>query len=179
MSFVHEFGRWAHLSSGFAAVGLGVVAMLLPKFGRWSGWHQRVGQVYAGCIAASCLIGIPLAYYRGSPYLMIVGLLTLGVVLIGWADGRAARASLARGDTQTATRRMRRHLILMGASYIGAWSGFFATNPVFGLGEWQIWTYVFGPPLVGGILIARAALTLRPQKSNARADSVPQGESGS
>ena len=173
MPFVHEVGRWAHLSSGFAAVGLGVVAMLLPKFGRWSGWHRCVGQVYAGCIGASCLIGIPLAYYRGSTYLMIVGLLTLGVVLFGWADGRAARASLARGDTETATRRMRRHLILMGASYIGAWSGFFATNPVFGVGEWQIWTYVFGPPLVGGILIARAALTLRMPRRATKPDIAP------
>lgn len=34
----------------------------------------------------------------------------------------------------------------MGASYVGAWSGFFAINPVFGVGEdWQVWLTVFGP----------------------------------
>ena len=27
----HQTGRWLHLGSGFAAVGLGLVVMLLPK----------------------------------------------------------------------------------------------------------------------------------------------------
>ena len=59
-------------------------------------------------------------------------------------------------------------MILMGASYIGAWSGFFATNHLFGMGEWQIAFYVFGPPLVGSIFIARAARKLRlPSSSTA------------
>jgi uncharacterized membrane protein len=135
----HDVGRWLHLGSGFAAVALGAAVMLLPKFGRFSRWHRWVGRVYAVLIAGSCLLGVPLAYFRGSTYLMILGAFTFAVVLWGWMDARAAQAALARGDVKGAGRWMRWHLILMGASYIGAWSGFFATNPVFGSGEWQVW----------------------------------------
>jgi uncharacterized membrane protein len=159
-SLLHDVGRWLHLGSGFSAVALGAATMLMPKFGKWSVWHRNVGRVYATLIAGSCLLGIPLAYFRGSTYLMILGAFTLAVVLQGWVDGRAARSATARGDKATASRRLRWHLILMGSSYIGAWSGFFATNQVFGTGEWQIWLYVFGPPAVGGVLIARAAIRL-------------------
>ena len=163
MNLPHAVGRWAHLGSGFAAVALGLAVMLLPKFGRWAGWHRWVGRVYAALIAASCLIGVPLAYLRSSPYLMALGVMTAAVVLWGWRDALAARAAAKRGDVSEASRRLRWHLILMGASYIGAWSGFFATNHVFGYGEWQVWFYVFGPPAVGGVLIARAALRLKPR----------------
>ena len=82
--------------------------------------------------------------------------------------GRAARAALAAGRPDVAARRLRRHLILMGASYVGAWSGFFATNPVFGVGEdWQVWLTVFGPTAVGAVVIARAALRLGDGKQRA------------
>ncbi len=161
IGFVYDLGRWLHLLSGFAAVGLGAAVMLWPKFGRGAVWHRRLGRVYAGLIAGACLIGVPLAYYRGSNYLMVLGSVTLAVVVQGWSDARAARVALARGDAQAAAQRLRWHLILMGASYIGAWSGFFATNPVFGLGEWQVWGYVFGPSIVGAAFIGRAAVRLR------------------
>jgi uncharacterized membrane protein len=161
LAFLHDLGRWLHLCSGFSAVGLGAAVMLVPKFGRWSHWHRRLGRVYAVLIAGSCLLGVPLAYARGSAYLMVLGTFTFAVVAQGWADGRAARAAAARGDTETAGRRLRWHLILMGASYIGAWSGFFATNPVFGADEWSVRAYVFGPSVVGAPFIARAALRLR------------------
>ena len=157
---LHAVGRWVHLGSGFAAVALGLAVMLLPKFGRWAAWHRWVGRVYATLIAASCLIGVPLAYLRGSVYLMVLGVFTLAVVASGWRDAMAARAALRRGDRLRAERHLRWHLILMGSSYIGAWSGFFATNQVFGYGEWQVWAYVFGPPVVGAVLIARAAVRL-------------------
>jgi len=162
MTTLHSVGRWVHLGSGFAAVALGLGVMLLPKFGRWAGWHRWVGRVYAVLIAGTCLIGVPLAYLRGSVYLMALGLLTAAVVVWGWRDAVASRAAKTRGDLAESGRRLRWHLILMGASYIGAWSGFFATNQIFGFGEWQIWFYVFGPPLVGSVFIARAARRLKP-----------------
>ena len=132
-------GRWLHLTSGFAAVGLGAVVMLLPKAGRHARWHRRVG----------------------SGYLTALGAVTAAVVVQGWRDARAARAAAAGGDAATAAARLRWHLILMGASYVGAWSGFFATNPVLGVGEWQVWFYVFGPTVVGGVVIGRAAVRVR------------------
>ena len=90
-AFIHDLGRWLHLGSGFAAVGLGAVVMLMPKFGRWAAWHRHLGRVYAALIAGSCLLGVPLAYYRGSTYLMVLGAFTLAVVHQGWTDGRRHR----------------------------------------------------------------------------------------
>jgi Na+/proline symporter len=112
-------------------------------------------------MACSCFLGVPLAYYRDSVYLMILGTVTLAVVLLGWVESRAARRAHSQGDFETASRRLRRHLILMGASYIGAWSGFFATNPVFGSGEWQVWAYVFGPSAIGAVFITMAVRRLQ------------------
>jgi hypothetical protein len=157
MNLTIDIGRWIHLGSGFAAVGLGAAVMVLPKFGPRARWHRRLGRVYAGLIAAACALGIPLAYYKDSTYLMVLGAFTLAVVVQGWLDARAARAAMLRGDAMFAAQRMRWHLILMGASYIGAWSGFFATNPIFGTGEELLWAYVFGPSIVGAVFIARAA----------------------
>ena len=152
----HAAGRLLHLGGGFAAVGLGLVVMLLPKFGPRAGWHRVLGRLYAVAIAGSCLLAVPLAYRQGNAYLMVLGVATLAVVVAGWAAAWVARS--ARTPV-VAARWLRRHLILMGASYVGAWSGFFATNPIFGVGhEWQVWGYVFGPTAIGAALIARAAL---------------------
>jgi|GEM_PF-3604910 len=159
---IHSLGRWLHLGSGFAAVGLGLVVMLMPKFGRRSTWHKWAGRIYAGLIAASCLLGVPLAYYRDSNYLMILGTVTFLVVAQGWLDGRTARMALHRGDFKVAHRSLRWHLILMGASYIGAWSGFFATNPIFGVEqEWLLWFYAVGPTVLGAVIIARVAVRMK------------------
>ena len=92
---------------------------------------------------------------------MALGGATFALVVQGWLDGRAARSAQARGDRAAAVRSLRWHLILMGASYIGAWSGFFATNPVFGTEpDWLIWLYVFGPSALGAVFIARATAGL-------------------
>ena len=161
----HHLGRLLHVGSGFAAVGLGLAVMLLPKFGRHAGWHRRLGRVYAALIAGSCLLGVPLAYRQGNTYLMALGAVTLAVVVAGWLAGRVTRSVR---DREAAAWWLRRHLILMGASYVGAWSGFFATNPVFGVGEdWQVWLTVFGPTAVGAVFIARAALRLGDGKGRA------------
>jgi len=105
---------------------------------------------------------VPLAYRQGNTYLMALGAVTLAVVVAGWLAGRVARSVR---DREAAAWWLRRHLILMGASYVGAWSGFFATNPVFGVGEeWQVWGYVFGPTAIGAVAIARAALRVGRQR---------------
>ena len=154
-------GRLLHLAAGFGAVALGLVVMLAPKFGARAAWHRRLGRAYAILIAGSCVLGVMLAYRRDNTYLVILGAVTLAVVLAGWRDGRAARALFAGGSVPAGKARLRRHLVLMAASYVGAWSGFFATNPVFGTdGEWLVWLYVFGPSLVAAPLIARAARRL-------------------
>ena len=163
MTLLHAVGRWVHLGSGFAAVGLGLAVMLLPKWGRRAGWHRWTGRVYAGLIFAAALLGGVLAYFRGSVYLTLLGAFTGSVVASGWRESRLMRAALRRGDRPAAEKHLRWHLILMGSSYIGAWSGFFATNPVFGYGDWQIAFYVFGPPAVGAAVIAWAAVKLRVQ----------------
>ena len=93
----------------------------------------------------------------------MLGVVTLGVVLAGWYAGQVARSINHRS---VAARWLRGHLILMGASYVGAWSGFLATNPIFGVGsEWQVWLTVFGPTAIGAVAIARAARHLTPGRA--------------
>jgi hypothetical protein len=158
---LHAAGRWLHLASGFAAVGLGLAVMLLPKFGRFAGWHRWAGRLYAALIAAAASLGAALAYRRSNTYLTILGGVTFAVVAAGWLAALSARAATARGDRRTAADRLRLHIILMGASYVGAWSGFFATNPVFGTDSDAILlVYVFGPSIVGAVVIARSAMRL-------------------
>ena len=159
-SDLHAAGRLLHLGGGFAAVGLGLAVMLLPKFGPNAAWHRTLGRLYAVAIAGSCLLAVPLAYWQGNAYLTVLGVVTLAVVLAGWYAGRAARSIR---EPAVAARWLRGHLILMGASYVGAWSGFLATNPIFGVGaEWQVWLTVFGPTAIGAVAIARAARRLSP-----------------
>lgn len=156
---LHPLGRWLHIGSGFAAVALGVLVMLLPKFGRRAVWHRRLGRLYATLIAATSLLGAVLAYRNGNAMLTTLGIVTFVLVLQGWRDARLARSALVAGDVGRAVERLRWHIIRMGASYIGAWGGFFANNPIFGGdAEWKFWFYVVGPSLIGGPLIARAAL---------------------
>jgi hypothetical protein len=111
-------------------------------------------------ISCSCLIGVPLAYMRGSNYLMLLGVMTFLLILQAWWDIYCFRLALKQHDTARATQKLRWHLINMGASYIGAWSGFFANNFIFGVGEWQIWFYAMGPTVIGAVVIARVAMRL-------------------
>ena len=122
--------------------------MLLPK----RRWHRLLGRVYAGLIAAASGLGLILAARNGNLYLVTLGGVTLGLVLLGVRE-----AWLLRRGGSAARAHLRRHLVLMGASYVGAWSGFFATNPVFGTSEPALLGYVFGPSAVGVVLIGRAA----------------------
>ncbi|MGL6074282.1 MAG: hypothetical protein ACRC8S_08985 [Fimbriiglobus sp.] len=129
--------------------------MLLPKYGRRAGWHRWLGRFYATLIALASLLGTILAYQRDNSYLMLLGTITLALVVAGWREAMVARNATRASDRTSAHRHLRRHLILMGASYIGAWSGFFATNPILGTGELQLWSYVFGPSILGAIVISR------------------------
>ncbi len=159
---LYIIARWVHVGGGFAAVALGPVIMLLPKFGRRSGWHRRLGQIYATLIGTSAVVGIPLSYLRGSTYLLILGAVTAVVIAVGWRDAVLARRAVREGKVLFAERYLRWHLILMGASYIGAWSGFFANNFVFGTdAEWKLWFYAVGPSLIGAPFIAVAARRVR------------------
>jgi uncharacterized membrane protein len=158
----HTLARWVHVGSGFAAVALGLVVMLVPKFGRRRSWHRRLGQIYAALIGTSAVVGIPLSYLRGSTYLMTLGAITAVVIGVGWRDAVLARRAMRTGNLPLAERHLRWHLILMGASYIGAWSGFFANNFVFGTdAEWKLWFYAVGPSLIGAPFIAVAARRVR------------------
>ena len=158
---LYVLARWVHIGGGFAAVGLGPAVMLVPKFGRRAAWHRRLGRVYAGVLATSAAVGVPLSYLRESTYLMVLGAFTLAVIGLAWRDALAAGTARRRGDGAAAERHLRWHLILMGASYVGAWSGFFANNFVFGAdAAWKVHFYVFGPSAVGAVFIARAAVRL-------------------
>lgn len=155
---IHLLARWVHVGGGFVALVLGLAVMLVPKFGRRSAWHRLLGRVYAVAIGASALVGLPLSYLRGSTYLMALGAFTFLVIALGWRDVILARRAVRAGDTTAAERHLRWHVILMGASYIAAWSGFFANNFVFGTNaEWKLWFYAVGPSVVGAPFIARAA----------------------
>lgn len=155
---LHALARWVHIGGGFAAVALGLAVMLLPKVGRQSVWHRRLGRVYAVAIGTSSLVGVPLSYLRGSTYLMTLGAFTFLVIALGWRDVILARRAARTGDNRLAERHLRWHVILMGASYIAAWSGFFANNFVFGSdAEWKLWLYAVGPSVIGAPFIARAA----------------------
>ena len=61
-SDLHAAGRLLHLGGGFAAVGLGLALVLLPRFGRHAVRHRALGRLYAVAIAGSCLFAVPLAY---------------------------------------------------------------------------------------------------------------------
>jgi uncharacterized membrane protein len=145
---VHAAGRWLHLGCGFAAVALGLAVMLLSK----RRWHRWLGRVYVVLIAGASGLGLALAARTHNLYLMVLGAVTLTLVLLGVRE-----VWLARRSGAGAARHVRRHLILMGASYVGAWSGFFATNPILGVSEPVLLGYVFGPSAIGAVLIGRAA----------------------
>jgi hypothetical protein len=120
--------------------------------------------VYATLIATSSVVGIPLAYFRDSTCLMILGAVTFLVIALGWRDVILARRALRAGNLPLADRHFPWHLILMGASYIGAWSGFFANNFIFGTdAEWKFWFYAIGPSVIGAPFIAVAARRLSTQ----------------
>ena len=50
---------------------------------------------------------------------------------------------------------LRRHVILMGSSYIAAWTAFLLTNPIFSFPpRVNLPLHMFGPTVIGTLLIA-------------------------
>lgn len=138
---------------------VGLAAILSPKFGRRATWHRRFGKLYLALLGTSSLVGIPLAYHQNNTYLVLVGAFTAAFLAFGW---RTISLSRRDRDRERADRLLRQHAVWMGGSYIGAWSGFFANNFVFGTDtELAIWFYAFGPTAIGAAVMAVAVPRVR------------------
>ena len=172
-SEVHTIVRLIHILCGTGSFVLGGVVALLPKFGRNSRWHRRLGRVYAVCMLVMAGLAVPLAWRNGDALLFVIGLLTLSAVSAGWLAIRAIRSvqyaqSAARRCSLTVT-----HINMMGASYISAWTAFFVANLPFGYhGPWLQFVYWFGPGLVGTPLIIRAGRRYRERAMPVTASAV-------
>jgi hypothetical protein len=148
--------RWVHVLTGYGAFGFGLVAALLPKFGRGATWHRWIGRGYATCMLISSGLSIPIAARVGNTVLLVIGLLTFPAAAAAWIAIRRRRSP----NTSAAARRrlLRSHMVLMGASYIAAWTAFLLNNPIFGDGTpWHRYFYMFGPTVIGSAAISIAA----------------------
>jgi hypothetical protein len=144
-----------HVALGFGGFVLGAVAIVLPKFGRTSRRHAWVGRAYALCMMGMAVLSVPLALSADDHFLLVIGLLTLGWTAGGWIALR--RALRARGIDRPAFARMiRLHIILMGSSYIAAWTAFLVNVRPLGTAPLLFWVYVLVPTVVGSILISRS-----------------------
>lgn len=153
-----------HVALGFAGFVLGAVAIALPKFGRTSPRHAWTGRAYAVCMLGMAALSVPLALSADDHLLLVIGLLTLGWTAGGWAALR--RALRARGiDRHAYARMIRLHIILMGSSYIAAWTAFLVNVRPLGGAPLLFWVYVLGPTVIGSILIFRATGRFAPARS--------------
>lgn len=148
-----------HIGLGFAGFLLGATTIALPKFGRASRWHRRVGRAYALCMVGMAVLSVPLALRTRDYFLLIIGLLTLAWVAGGWiAVGVARRAR--QTDRHRFATMLRAHVILMGSSYIAAWTAFLVNVRPLGSAPLLFWVYALGPTVVGTVLISRARARL-------------------
>ena len=149
---VYLAARWLHIGLGTAGFVLGAIAVLAPKWGRAGTVHRYVGRVYAVCMLGMAALSVPLAVGLGSNILFVIGVLTFAAVAFGW---RAIRLVARGGATVDRGRLLRRHVTLMGASYISAWTAFLLTNPILRIDpSVDRWVHMFGPAVIGGALIS-------------------------
>lgn len=151
MDDLARIARWLHIGMGSVGFVLGLIAIIAPKYGPRRFIHVYVGRIYAIAMLGMAILSVPLAWRLGSTPLLVIGTLTVLAVALGWRAIRIVRAGQAGGQTR---RLMRRHVILMGSSYIAAWTAFLLTNPLFAMGEW--WdgpVHRFGPTVVGTLII--------------------------
>ncbi|MEZ6142695.1 MAG: hypothetical protein R3B84_19205 [Zavarzinella sp.] len=146
---IHQIARWLHIASGTGGFVLGFLVACAPKFGPLGRFHRYLGRLYAICMLLMAILSIPLAYRLGSEILLIIGVLTTLAILFGWQAIRTFKSGKA------SLRSLRRHIILMGASYIAAWTAFLLTNPVLATGQWfDPHLHRYGPTVVGTLLIS-------------------------
>lgn len=144
-----------HVALGFSGFVLGAVAIALPKFGRGGGQHGLAGRMYAVCMLGMSVLSVQLALAGNDFFLLSIGLLTLGWVAGGWMALRRALA-VRRSDPPRFAALLRTHIILMGSSYISAWTAFLVNVRPLGTGPGLFWIYALGPTVIGTVLIARA-----------------------
>jgi hypothetical protein len=145
-----------HIALGFAGFMLGAIAIALPKFGRTSRWHRRAGRAYALCMVGMAALSVPLSLRANDHFLLIIGLLTLGWAAGGWIALRwALRAR--QSNRHAFAKRLRTHIILMGSSYIAAWTAFLVNVRPLGSAPLLFWVYALGPTVLGTVFISRTS----------------------
>lgn len=144
-----------HIALGFGGFMLGAIAITLPKFGRTSRWHRQVGRAYALCMVGMAALAVPLSLWTNDYFLLSIGLLTLGWVAGGWVALRLA-LRVRESNRQTFAIRLRTHIILMGSSYIAAWTAFLVNVHPLGSTPFLFWVYTLGPTVIGTVFISRA-----------------------
>ncbi len=145
-----------HVALGFGGFMLGAIALVLPKFGQTSRRHRWVGRAYALCMVGMAVLSVPLALRADDFFLLIIGLLTLGWVAGGWIALRMALRA-RQANRHTFATLLRTHIMLMGSSYIAAWTAFLVNVHPMGSGPLLFWVYALGPTVIGTVLISRAS----------------------
>jgi hypothetical protein len=145
-----------HIALGFAGFMLGAIAIALPKFGRTIRWHRRAGRAYALCMLGMGVLSVPLSLRANDYFLLIIGLLTLAWVAGGWIALRLALRA-RRANRHTFATMLRTHIVLMGSSYIAAWTAFLVNVRPLGGAPLLFWVYALGPTVIGTVFISRAS----------------------
>ena len=144
-----------HIALGFCAFVLGAVAVGAPKFGRANRWHRWPGRAYALCMVGMAALSVPLSLQSGNRVLLIIGLLTLVWAAGGWIAIRLA-LRVRRSSRHRFAGMLRMHVVLMGSSYIAAWTAFLVNVRPLGGGPSLFWLYALGPTVIGTVFITRA-----------------------
>ena len=144
-----------HVALGFGGFVLGAAAVVLPKFGRASARHRWVGRAYAACMLGMATLSVPLSLRTDDWFLLVIGLLTLGWVAGGWIALRFALH--ARNiDRPRFLLLLQTHIVMMGSSYIAAWTAFLVNVEPLGSTPPLFWLYAAGPSVIGTVMITRA-----------------------
>ena len=145
-----------HVALGFGGFMFGAIAVALPKFGRPGRWHRRAGRAYALCMVGMAVLSVPLSIRANDQLLLTIGLLTLGWVAGGWIALRLALRA-RQSNRHRFAMMLRAHIVLMGSSYIAAWTAFLVNVRPLGSAPLLFWVYAVGPTVIGTVLISRAS----------------------
>jgi hypothetical protein len=148
-----------HIALGACGFVLGAFAVALPKFGHGSVRHRWTGRAYAVCMLSMAFLSIPLSLRQSDGLLLVIGLLTIGWAAGGWIALRRA-LRVRHASPQAFAGMLRIHVIMMGSSYIAAWTAFLVNVRPLGGGSAVSWLYILAPTIAGSLLIARATAGL-------------------